>query len=115
MKSFKKKWLQKSITLGLLSGMCCIGVNAYAEDLSDNTVPVNEKYVVEESAAEEDVLYPLTGSYGVAKPSKVDTAGSFRPLYAPLSDPGRRQRFWILPNPLGEVGLLPEMWAKVIL
>lgn len=88
MKSFKKKWLQKSITLGLLSGMCCIGVNAYAEDLSDNTVPVNEKYVVEESAAEEDVLYPLTGSYGVAKPSKVDTAGSFRPLYAPLSDPG---------------------------
>lgn len=115
MKSFKKKWLQKSITLGLLSGMCCIGVNAYAEDLSDNTVPVNEKYVVEESAAEEDVLYPLTGSYNVAKPSKVDTAGRFRLCMRRCQIPGRRQRFWILPNPLEKIRLPADIWPKVIL
>ncbi|MDY6030118.1 MAG: hypothetical protein SPI71_07700, partial [Acidaminococcaceae bacterium] len=95
----RKKWLRRSITLCLLSGMCCIGVHAYAENShvitgdsgkdtyylekgilqSDGTYKFTEDSTV---SADGNDMIPLSASYKLIVPVfakgkdiKIDAAG----------------------------------------
>ena len=78
MKTLQKKWLRKSITLFLLSGMCCIGTSAYAEGSPVITGdPAKDIYYVENGVLQSDGTYKFTEDSTVKAEEKDITEEKF--------------------------------------